>query len=529
MNVSAFNPTQTSPWQALKKMAAGIEGVAIKSLLDKDPSRVKNYSISCGGVYLDYSKNLVTDDIVAALLALADASPLIQQRQAMFRGDIINNSEQRPVLHSAVRFTDQLRGQADLGTLVEDINAQKQQIFAISEKIRKGHWLGATGKPITQIVNLGIGGSDLGPKLACSALKEFSHPDIDCHFVSNVDGDMIRATLAKLDPETTLVIIASKSFTTQDTLLNASTTATWFSQALGLANPYHSPHFIAVTAAPEKALKLGIQAENVLQIWHWLGGRYSLWSAIGLVIAISVGYDNFTALLEGARAMDEHFLAAPLGQNMPVILALLGIWYGNFLRAQTYALIPYCERLFHLPFYLQQLDMESNGKSVSQNGAAVDYTTGSVVWGLTGTNSQHSFFQLLHQGTHLVPVDFVGVVEDGLSSPEHHRVLLANMLAQAAALMAGNQGDDIPAHRKCSGNHPSNTILLDSLTPRNLGTLLALYEHKVFVQGCIWNINSFDQWGVELGKALAGDLLNDSGNRDAFDSSTLDLLTRVRL
>jgi glucose-6-phosphate isomerase len=528
MSVSGFNPTQTVAWQALNRMAAGAGQIDIKSLLSKDELRVKNYSIACGGLYLDYSKNLVTDDIVQGLLALVEASPLKQQRQAMFRGDIINASEQRPALHPALRLSVQAVAETGLEALAGDIAIQKQQIFAISEKIRSGRWLGATGKPITQIVNLGIGGSDLGPKLACTALKEFSHPDIHCHFVSNVDGEVIRSTLKKLDPETTLVIIASKSFATQETLLNASMAAAWFADAMALDKPYQSPHFIAITAAPDKALSLGIQAENVLRVWDWVGGRYSLWSAIGLSIAISLGYDNFDALLEGARTMDEHFLAAPLRQNMPVILAMLGIWYSNFLNAESYAVIPYCERLFQLPFYLQQLDMESNGKSVTANGTSIDYATGPIVWGLTGTNSQHSFFQLLHQGTHLIPVDFVGIVEDSLSTPEHHKVLLANMLAQAAALMAGNRADDLPGYRRCSGNRPSNIILLDRLTPRNLGSLLALYEHKIFVQGCIWNINSFDQWGVELGKVLTGNLLDKTGNGNTFDSSTLDLLARLR-
>ncbi len=529
-----FDITQARQWPRLNSLAAGIADTNFRELLG--PERAARYRLEAAGLYLDYSRNLVTDEVMGLLAALAEGSPLAARREAMFRGGAINTTENRPVLHTALRAAPGDLQADGLGELAGEIEAQSNRIREVSERIRAGEWLGLGGKPVRDVVNLGIGGSDLGPKLACEALKEFAHERIRCHFVSNVDGEAIRSTLRGLDPATTLVIVASKTFTTQETLLNARTAATWFQESFqesfqdrpGMENPYASPHFIAVTAAPAKAMRAGIPQDRILLFDEWVGGRYSLWSSIGLSIAISVGYDNFIRMLEGARQMDRHFRAAPAAENMPVVLALLGLWYANFLAAESHAVIPYCERLAQLPSYLQQLDMESNGKSVTSSGENVGHATGPIVWGLTGTNGQHSFFQLLHQGTHLVPIDFIGIAEDELSSPEHHRVLLANMIAQSAALMAGRRSEDLPPWRNYPGNRPSNVLLLDRLAPETFGALIALYEHKVFVQGSLWNINSFDQWGVELGKELARRLLDESDDRNVLDAGAQALLDRIR-
>ena len=511
-----FVITDSSQWPRLKTLAASVRDIEFRESLGTE--RAANFRLEAAGLYLDYSRNLVTDEVMETLAGLTEASPLSTHREAMFRGEAINTTEERPVLHTALRAAPEDLQADGLGELSGEIEAQLGRIREISERIRAGQWLGVTGKPVRDVVNLGIGGSDLGPKLVCEALKEFAHEDIRCHFISNVDGEPIRSLLRVLDPETTLVIVSSKSFTTQETLLNAYTAAQWFQESfqegLGIDNPFTTPHFIGITAAPAKAIQAGIPEDQLLLFGDWVGGRYSLWSSIGLTIAITAGYDNFARLLEGARQMDRHFRSAPPARNMPVILALLGLWYANFLDAESHAVIPYCERLRHLPFYLQQLDMESNGKSVTFSGEQVNQATGPIVWGLTGTDGQHSFFQLLHQGTHLVPVDFIGIGEDELSSPEHHRVLLANMLAQSVALMEGKQSENLPSWRNYPGNRPSNVLLLDRLTPESLGALIALYEHKVFVQGSLWNINSFDQWGVELGKELARQLLSDSDNEN---------------
>ena len=538
MNSARFAITETGQWPRLRELGAAARQTEFRRLLG--PERAAHYQLEAAGLYLDFSRNLVSDEALALLTGLAEASPLAEHREAMFRGEAINTSEARPVLHTALRAgADELRTDG-LGELAGEIETRRRRIGEISERIRTGEWLGVTGKPIRDVVNLGIGGSDLGPRLACEALKEFAHARIRCHFLSNVDGEPIRSLLAGLDPETTLVIIASKSFTTQETLLNAETAARWFrenfqeslQERAEIQNPFASPHFIAVTAAPERALAAGIPPGQLLQFDEWVGGRYSLWSAIGLSIAISIGFDNFNSMLNGARAMDQHFRQAPLARNMPVILALLGIWYANLLAAESQAVIPYCERLGQLPAYLQQLDMESNGKSVTRSGEAVATATGPIVWGGAGTNSQHSFFQLLHQGTHLVPVDFIGIAEDSLSAPEHHRALLANMIAQSSALMLGRQSGDLPPWRNYAGNRPSNVLLLERLTPQTFGALIALYEHKVFVQGSLWNINSFDQWGVELGKELARRLLEDSGKdsgeHSGLDAGSMALLAKLR-
>lgn len=523
MTVS-FDLAASAHWHHLNQLAATIDQQRIADRLAATPERAQQWRLKHGGILFDYTKNLATEEVLQTLVALADEAGVPVYRDAMFRGEHINQSERRPALHTALRAQAGQLQTEGLADLVAPIEAQLQAVRRISDTIRAGRWLGATGKPITDVINLGIGGSDLGPKMVCQALKAYASPSVHCHFVSNVDGEVIRSLLARLNPETTLIIIASKTFTTQETLLNAQTAARWLQTHLKLAQPFASNHVVGITANRANAAAMGLQDANIIEFWDWVGGRYSLWSSIGLAIAIAVGADNFERLRKGARQMDEHFRTAPLASNMPVLMALLGVWYTTFLHAESYAVIPYCERLADFPFYLQQLDMESNGKSVRHDGQPVTYATGPILWGLTGTNGQHSFFQLLHQGTHLVPVDFIGVVDDSMSAPAHHRVLLANMLAQSAALMTGKQSPQEPAYKQYAGNRPSNVLLLDELTPETLGALIALYEHKVLVQSCIWGINAFDQWGVELGKALASTLLERDLDRTQLDPSTQHLL-----
>jgi len=529
-----YTPTTTSAWKSLEQQAEKAQHQNISGFFDQNPSRSSQMSVQCGEIFLDYSKNLVSDETWQALLELANQSPLEQHRAAMFSGEKVNTTEGRAVLHGALRA--EIGDQRVASAAVESdqrVTLVKQQLVdveLVSEQIRSGQWLGSTGKAITDVVNIGIGGSDLGPKLACSALQEFAHPDIKLHFISNVDGAEILTTLKKLNPETTLVALASKTFTTHETLLNAKTARNWFAETLGLENAQSTRHFVGLTANRANALAYGIPADQILEFAEWVGGRYSLWSSIGLSIAISIGFEKFVEMLAGAREMDLHFQQAPLAENMPVIMALLGIWYSNFLDAQSTAVIPYCERLLLLPSYLQQLDMESNGKSTTLNGDSIDYQTGAILWGQTGTNGQHAFFQLLHQGTRMVPVDFIAAAVDNLSNEEHHRVLLGNMLAQASALMCGQDAPDGEPYRYYPGNKPSNTLLLDTLSPKNFGALIALYEHKVFVQGSIWNINSFDQWGVELGKKMANQLLasDNSGQAAELDPSTTALFAHIK-
>jgi glucose-6-phosphate isomerase len=528
-----YTPTTTSAWKSLEQQAEKAQHQNISGFFDQNPSRSSQMSVQCGEIFLDYSKNLVSDETWQALLELANQSPLEQHRAAMFSGEKVNTTEGRAVLHGALRaeIGDQRVASATVESdqRVALVKQQLVDVELVSEKIRSGQWLGSTGKAITDVVNIGIGGSDLGPKLACSALQEFAHPDIKVHFISNVDGAEILTTLKKLNPETTLVALASKTFTTHETLLNAKTARNWFAETLGLENAQSTRHFVGLTANRANALAYGIPADQILEFAEWVGGRYSLWSSIGLSIAISIGFEKFVEMLAGAREMDLHFQQAPLAENMPVIMALLGIWYSNFLGAQSTAVIPYCERLLLLPSYLQQLDMESNGKSTTLNGDSIDYQTGAILWGQTGTNGQHAFFQLLHQGTRMVPVDFIAAAVDNLSNEEHHRVLLGNMLAQASALMCGQDAPDGEPYRYYPGNKPSNTLLLDTLSPKNFGALIALYEHKVFVQGSIWNINSFDQWGVELGKKMANQLLaSDNSGQAELDPSTTALSAHIK-
>lgn len=522
------DPSLLPEWESLTALSRSSQGRTIMELFDANQDRVDQFSVSCGGLYLDYSKNLVSDEDKQALIDLASASGLEDRIEAMFSGEKINTTEDRAVLHTALRSRQKSEIEYEGISIGDGIEQQLERLKIFSDRVRDGAWQGRTGKPIRSIVNIGIGGSDLGPKCVCSALEQFSHPEMDFHFISNVDGACIRSLLNRLDPETTLFIVQSKTFTTQETLLNAAAAISWCCEKLGIENAQKSTHFVAVTANPSGARAFGIQSAQVFEFWDWVGGRYSLWSSIGLPIALMVGYPRFRELLDGAAAMDEHFRSTPLASNMPVLMALLGIWHRNFLGANSMAVIPYCERLGLLPAYLQQLDMESNGKSTSLDGDSVSYTTGPIVWGQTGTNGQHAFFQLLHQGTTAVPIDFIGAITDEMSHLDQHRVLLGNMLAQSAALMIGQSEPGVSPHKIYPGNRSSNTILMDVLTPTNLGSLIALYEHKVFVQGAIWNINSFDQWGVELGKKMARELLEDqSGDRENLDASTKRLFALI--
>ena len=527
MKDNSYSPKATAAWSTLESLATSVDSHTIQGFFDSEANRADRMTVKVDELLLDYSKNLVSNEIFQQLLALAEQSNLKTHRTAMFAGEIINTSEDRAVLHAALRAES--KDTTSPGDLARNklVKAQLEHMRLVSEKIRNGQWLGSTGEKITDVINIGIGGSDLGPKLACSSLTEFSHPDINLHFISNVDGAEILTTLAKLNPETTLVALASKTFTTQETLLNAKTVINWFETSLNLEQAQTSSHFIGLTANKANALAYGIPESQILEFAEWVGGRYSLWSSIGLSIAISIGFDGFVQMLAGAREMDLHFQQAPLDSNMPVIMALLGIWYSNFLGAQSSAVIPYCERLLLLPSYLQQLDMESNGKATTLHGKATDYDTGPIIWGQTGTNGQHAFFQLLHQGTRFVPIDFIAAVTDGLSNEEHHRVLLGNMLGQSAALMTGQPAPNGEQHRYYSGNKPSNTLLMDRLSPKNFGALIALYEHKVFVQGSIWNINCFDQWGVELGKKMADKLLDTNFDRSTLDSSSQNLFEHI--
>lgn len=515
-------------WRKLETLAETTRDDRITDYFAKDPNRFDKMSLRLGELFLDYSKNRLSDEVLKGLVDLAKHLPLLQRRAQMFSGDIINVTEERPVLHTALRNRDFSPVIVDGEDVMPDIKASLEKLEAFSNKVRNGEWLGSTGKPVKDIVNIGIGGSDLGPNMVCRALLNYKHPSLSFHFVSNVDGQHIKKILKGLDPETTLFIVSTKTFSTQETLLNATTAKRWF-----VANSDEgvdvSKHFIAVSTNKEAAGEFGIAPENVFEFWAWVGGRYSLWSSIGLPIALSIGFEGFIELLDGAYAMDQHFLEAPLEENMPVILALIGIWNINFLGADTQAIIPYDQALHQLPAFLQQLDMESNGKSVDIDGKPVDYATGPVVWGQTGSNGQHAFFQLLHQGTRFIPIDFIASLSPDEGTEDHHFALLTNMLAQANALMVGDTSDEEHGYQNYPGNRPSNVILMDNLSPYNLGSLIALYEHKVFVQGVIWNINSFDQWGVQLGKRLATEISHNIGQKSRdYDASTQGLMDLVR-
>jgi glucose-6-phosphate isomerase len=540
-------PPNTLPaWRALSAHLPAIETTHLRDLFARDPSRFARFSCTGAGLFLDYSKNRITDETMALLIALAREAGLEPRRAAMFAGERINVTEQRAVLHTALRNRSGRPVVVDGKDVMPDVQRVLGHMRRFVDEVRAGAARGHTGRAFTDVVNIGIGGSDLGPLMACEALEPFGGADLRAHFVSNVDGAHLRRTLKRLDAQTTLIIVASKTFTTQETLANARSARAWLVEQLGDEASVGS-HFAAVSTNLNATGAFGIPESRVFEFWDWVGGRYSLWSAIGLPIALFVGMDAFEDMLAGGHDMDRHFLDAPLDANLPVILALLGIWYADFFAARTHAVLPYDQGLHRFPAYLQQLDMESNGKRIDLQGRGVEYQTGPVIWGEPGTNGQHAFFQHLHQGTQWTPADFILPGASNYPLGEHHRMLTANCLAQTQALMRGKTAEEVRAelaaqgtsgaalealvpHKVFPGNRPSNTILLPRLTPRTLGTLIALYEHKVFVQGTIWNINSFDQWGVELGKQLAGKILQDlqAGAPGAEqDASTAGLLRKL--
>jgi glucose-6-phosphate isomerase len=543
VNQAVPNLTARPAWAELRDHHAAVEGLHLRELFADDSDRGTRLTAEACGIYLDYSKNRVTDETLRLLLALAEQSGLRERIDAMFAGEKINITEDRAVLHVALRAPRGETIKVDGVDVVPAVHEVLDRMAGFADQVRSGKWLGHTGKPITAIVNIGIGGSDLGPVMAYQALRHYSARELTFRFVSNVDGtDFVEAT-RDLDPEQTLFVVSSKTFTTLETMTNAATARAWTLAALGDESAI-AKHFVAVSTNAEAVEAFGIDVMNMFGFWDWVGGRYSMDSAIGLSTMVAVGPENFRALLDGFHAMDEHFRTAPFAENLPVLLGLLTVWYADFFDAQTQAVLPYDQYLSRFPAYLQQLTMESNGKHVTLAGDRVDYSTGPVYWGEPGTNGQHSFYQLIHQGTELIPADFIGFLHTlnpvpAADGATHHDLLTANVFAQGEALAFGKTAgqvkdegtpDWLVPHRVFDGNRPSNTLLVDELTPFALGTLIALYEHSVFTQGSIWSVNSFDQWGVELGKVLAkkvaGELTSDGTL--AHDSSTNALITRYR-
>jgi glucose-6-phosphate isomerase len=535
--------TQSAAWQALQSHYRTMRQIHMRDLFESDPQRFAKFSLTCNDLLLDYSKNIITDETMALLMGLARQARLHEWIDKMFTGEKINVTERRAVLHVALRNRSNHPILSDGADVMPKVNAVLEQMRRFSAQVRGGEWRGYTGKRFTDVVNIGIGGSDLGPVMVTEALKPYGDGGLRPHFVSNIDGTHIAETLKRVAPETTLFVIASKTFTTQETITNARTARAWF-----LENAHDqaavAKHFVALSTNAKEVAAFGIDTNNMFEFWDWVGGRYSLWSAIGLPIVLAVGMDNFEALLAGAHDMDNHFRSAPFEENLPVIMGLLGIWYNNFFGAQTHAILPYDQYMHRFPAYFQQGDMESNGKRVNRDGEAVDISTGPVIWGEPGTNGQHAFYQLIHQGTKLVPCDFLAPIESHNPLGEHHRILLSNFFAQPEALMRGKTAEEVRdelaaagmnaeeleallPHKVFPGNKPTNSLLFQKLTPRTLGALIALYEHKIFTQGVIWNINSFDQWGVELGKQLAKALLpelHDERMVASHDSSTNGLI-----
>ena len=497
MSLPTINPTQTKAWKLLEKHFQQVKNIKMQHLFAKDPSRADRMKISWNDFYVDFSKNRITDETLSLLLNLAEEVKLKEAIKLQFSGAKINQTEDRAVLHTALR---------DFSNMRPEVERTLQKMKHFSEAVIQGDWKGYSGKPITDIVNIGIGGSDLGPKMVTEALKYYKN-HLQIHFVSNVDGDHVMETLKKLNRDTTLFIIVSKSFTTQETIINANSIKDWF---LNVASTQDiDKHFIAVSRNPNAVKDFGITDENTFPMWDWVGGRFSLWSAAGLSICCSIGYDHFEELLKGAHKMDTHFKEVKFSENIPVILAVLSVWYNNFYRAESEAVVPYSQYLEKFVPYLQQLVMESNGKNIDRNGNEIKYQTGTIVWGSTGVNAQHAFFQLLHQGTKIVPIDFIGFSESLYDTKKHHSFLMANLFAQKEALLYGTFDKEIEnIFNSYNGNNPSNTILINKLTPNSLGSLIAMYEHKVFVQGILWNIFSYDQWGVELGKKIAKENLS---------------------
>ncbi len=538
---STLTPLTRRPeWRALEDHYQAMRSVHLRALFADDSQRGERFALEDVGVYLDYSKNRITAETMHLLQRLAESSNLRGRIDAMFRGDKINVTEGRAVLHVALRAPRGSSIVVDGQNVVPEVHAVLDRMAAFANRVRSGEWKGHTGKRIRNVINIGIGGSDLGPFMAYEALKYYSDRDITVRFVSNIDGtDFVEAT-RDLDPAETLFIVSSKTFTTLETLTNARSARAWCLKALGDESAV-AKHFVAVSTNSEEVAKFGIDTANMFEFWDWVGGRYSYDSAIGLSLMIAIGPQRFSEMLAGFHEMDEHFRTAPLERNLPVILGLIGIWYNNFFGAETVAILPYDHYLNRLSMYFQQLDMESDGKHVDLEGRRVDYQTGPIIWGQPGTNGQHAFYQLIHQGTKLIPCDFIGFCQPLNPLGDHHDLLMANLFAQTEALAFGKTAEEVAAdgvpafqvpHRTFEGNHPTNTILLDRLTPAALGKLIALYEHKVFVQGTIWHINSFDQWGVELGKVLAQRIIPELESSSApdlkHDSSTNTLIRRYR-
>jgi len=534
--------TALPAWQALKNHFQDIKNLHMRDLFDQDPQRFDKFSLTFHDLLFDYSKHRILPETLKLLNQLAEESGLREKIEQMFRGEKINLTERRPVLHTALRNRSNRAITVDGQDIMPLVNQVLHKMRVFTDQVRNGEWRGATGKRITDVVNIGIGGSDLGPLMVTEALKPYASEQLKVHYVSNVDATHLIETLKPLEPETTLFLIASKTFTTQETMANAYSARRWLIETIGetaVAN-----HFIALSTNHEQVTSFGIDPENMFVFWDWVGGRYSLWSAIGLSIALSIGMDSFEELLDGAHVVDEHFRTTPFTENIPVLMGLLGIWYNNFFSADSHVILPYDQYLHRFPAYLQQGDMESNGKGVTRNGDPVDYSSGPIIWGEAGTNGQHAFYQLLHQGTKLVPSDFIAFIESQNPLAAHQQLLLSNFFAQPEALMKGKTAEEacremeseglspqeiaaLLPHKVFHGNRPSSSLFFKKLTPRSLGSLIALYEHKIFTQGAIWNLNSFDQWGVELGKQLAQKILpelNRTEQVDNHDSSTNGLI-----
>ena len=542
-----INPTTTDAWSALSAHLGSLKTTHIKDLFQADSERFNQYSFQFEDILVDTSKNIVTDETKALLLQLAAECNVQEAIKAMFGGEAINQTEGRSVLHVALRNFSKTPYMVEGKNVMEDVQAVQAQMKTFSDNVHSGKWTGYTGKKIRHIVNIGIGGSDLGPFMVTEALKPYWIEGIDVHFVSNVDATHLAETLKLVTPEETLFLIASKTFTTQETMTNAFTARDWFLKAAH-DDAQVAKHFVALSTNEKEVTKFGIAKENMFQFWDWVGGRYSLWSAIGLSIALTIGYDNFETLLRGGNAVDNHFKETPFEKNIPVQLALISLWYINFFRAQSEAILPYDQYLHRFAAYFQQGNMESNGKSIDRNGQPVTYATGPIIWGEPGTNGQHAFYQLIHQGTLLIPCDFIATAISHNSIGRHHDILLSNFFAQTEALMNGKDAETVQTelqksgkseaeiqkltpYKMFSGNRPTNSILIKELTPYTLGQLIALYEHKIFVQGIIWNIYSFDQWGVELGKQLANNILPELESNEpvtAHDASTNGLINAYK-
>jgi glucose-6-phosphate isomerase len=539
--------TASPAWQNLERLAAQVKTQHMRDWFAADPQRAENFTQAACGIELDFSKNLITDEVMQALQAVATECQVSEKSQAMFVGEIINHTEKRAVLHTALRNFSGKPVLVDDKDVMPEVLACQQKIQDFVASVHSGDRKGYTGKPLKQIIAIGIGGSFLGPKIMSEALKPYWFEGVKVHYVANVDGCHIQDVLATVDHQETLVVMSSKSFTTQETLQNTLTAKAWFLGAGGSQQDI-AKHFIAVSSNIKAATEFGMAEDNIFPLWDWVGGRYSLWSAIGLPIALTIGYNNYRELLQGAFEMDEHFQNAPIEHNLPMILALLGVWYVNFFGAQSHVLLPYYHYLRGFPAYVQQLDMESNGKRISGTHTQVDYATGPIIWGSEGTNGQHSFHQLIHQGTVLVPADFMLPLKVPNQDDTHHAMLASNCFGQTQALMQGKTFEEcktdlaaksldnatlesLATHKTMPGNKPSNTLLFNQVDPKTLGALVALYEHKVFVQGAIWGVNTFDQWGVELGKELGNQVLDKLVNTDAslnFDASTNQLISKFR-